>query len=216
MSDKELIEILRESFLSEDAPPLTDEEAEVLLSAPVPGKSSPAAVKKARKRFVEKLLAQLHREPVRLVGRGVTFGAWVARARENAHLTLEDIGEAVGKDAAFVAQLEMGEILPWKVTPGVMAKIVILFRLHEDTVRRLMSASLSEDEDRRRASSELLSSPSSSDDLMAGMIDPFERHSAPPRKMPEGPRLNEEIVRYLSKLRSLLESRQAQDLLSGE
>lgn len=208
MSDKELIEILRESFLSDDAPPLTDEEAEVLLSAPVPVKESPAAVRRARKRFVEKLFTQLHREPVRLVGRGITFGEWIARARDKAHLTLEDIGEAVGKDAAFIERLEFGEVLPWKVSPGVTAKIVALFRIHEDAVRRLMSASLSDYEERR--------SPFSSGDLMAAMTDPFDRHSTPRGETPEGPRLNEEIISHLDKLRKLLESRQAHDLLSAE
>ncbi|MBV9927750.1 MAG: hypothetical protein JOZ96_22210 [Acidobacteria bacterium] len=208
MSDNELIEILRESLLSDDAPPLTDEEAEVLLSAPIPVKESPAAVKRARKRFVEKLLSQLHREPVRLVGRGITFGEWIARARDKAHLTSADIGEAVGKDGAFIERLEIGEVLPWKVSPVVTAKIVGLFRIHEDAVRRLMSASLSDYEERHSP----FSSPGN---LMAAMIDRSDRHSAPRGETSEAPRLNEEIINHLGKLRKLLET-QAHDLLSAE
>lgn len=207
MSDNELIEILRESLLSDDAPPLTDEEAVVLLSAPVTVKESPAVVKRARKRFVEKVLSQQHREPVRLVGIGVTFGEWIARARDKAYLTSEDIGEAVGKDAAFIERLEIGEVLPWKVPPGVTAKIVALFRIHEDAVRRLMSASLSDYEERHSP----FSSPGN---LMAAMVDRSDRHSAQRGETPEGPRLNEEILSHLDKLRKLLEGRQAHDLLS--
>lgn len=209
MSDKELIEILRESLLSDDALPLTDEEAEVLLSAPVPVKESPAALRRARKRFVEKLLLQLHREPVRLVGRGVTFGEWIARARYKAHLTSEDIGEAVGKDAAFIERLEIGEVLPWKVSPGVTAKIVALFRIHEDAVMRLMSASLSDYEER--------SIPfSSSGSQIAALITPFDQAPGPRPGVTEGPRLNEEIISHLNKLRKILEGRREQDLLSEE
>lgn len=216
MSDKEITEILREAFLSGDAPPLTGEEAEALLSAPVPAESSPADAVKARERFVCKLLAELHGGPVRLVGRGVPFGAWVKRARENAYLTQGDIGEAVGEDAAFVARLESGETPPWEVEPAAMVQIVVLFRLHHDAVKRLMAASLSEQQNRPASDSSSRDSHSPSSDLMAAMTDLSERLPAGRRGRPRRPWPDEEIDRYVGELRALLEERGAHELLAQE
>lgn len=206
MNDKEVLEMLRESFVSEDAPPLTAEEAEVLLSAPLPTKASPATLKKARKRGAERALARLHQEPVRSVRRGTPFGSWIAQARESARLTRVDVAAAIGKDPSYVEKVEEEEILPWKITPNMMANIVILFRVHIDALKQLLSSSLRVDNARGSAGGGAYP--------FAAMADPFERRSSPTESERSGNLLfNSEIIDLLEKLRKILEQRQADHLL---
>jgi hypothetical protein len=99
------------------------------------------------------------------------------------------------------------------VTLEVTAKIVALFRIHEDAVRPLMSASFSEDENRRRVSSAANSCNPLSGNLMAALVGRSKRHSTPAKREEwQGTRLNEEISRYIEKLRALLERRQETSL----
>jgi transcriptional regulator with XRE-family HTH domain len=204
---------LRESLLSEDSPPLTEQEAEILLSVPTKVKGSPAAIRKLRKSFVEKLFVNLHQEPVRDVKRGYPFGAWLKEAREKARLTREDIAESIGKDASFIERVESEQVLPWTLTPSTMANIVILFRIHIDAVAQLLSASFVADEE-RKLSQAMSTRPSLTSGVRAMVGGPGET----PSNKDEGSTsdylpMNEEIVRLLDKLRKILEQRQATHLL---
>jgi transcriptional regulator with XRE-family HTH domain len=206
MSDKEILELLRESFVSEDAPPLTAEEAEMFMSAPLPAKSSQAMLKKARKHSSENALARLHQEPVRSVRQGVSFGPWLEQERKSAYLTRADIAAAIGKDTSYIEKVEEEEILPWKITPNMMANIVILFRVHVDALKQLLSSALRADRAR--------SDRGSSSFQFAAMSDPLERRSSKTETGNSGElTLNEEMVILLEKLHKILEHRQADYLL---
>lgn len=218
MSDKEILELLRESFVSEDAPPLTAEEAEMFLSAPLLVELPPATLKKMRKRSAEQALARLHQEPVRRVRSHLTFGEWVAQARESARLTLTDVAAAVGKEASFFDQVEREQILPWKLAPTVMASIVTLFRIHIDAIARLLETSFrrrQEWEEAQKQMQAILQSRISGagGDLRAAMVDLSDRDSSPAHDSPSEKPLSDVITRYLEKLRKALERRQAFDLL---
>jgi hypothetical protein len=206
MSDKEILELLRESFVSEDAPPLTAEEAEMFMSAPLPTKSSSATLKKARKRSVEKAFARLHEQPIRNVRKGVPFGSWVEQARKDAHLTRVDVAAAISKDPFYIEEVEEEAILPWNITPNMMANIVILFRIHIDALKQLLSSSLRADNARRdRGGSSF---------QFAAMSDPFERRSTREESRDSVDLLfNGEIISMLETLRKILERRQANHLL---
>jgi hypothetical protein len=215
MSDEDIIKLLKASLLSEDAPPLTDAEVDAFLS--VPDKSSPATLKRMRKQFVSKVLEDLHPEPVRKVQRGLHFGSWVELTRESARLTRDAVGEALGKDRFYVERVEGEEILPWKLTPAKAADIVILFRLHIDGLTQLLSESLAAARDAeviRRQHEALLRGGVPSSDLYAGMTRRGDRYSASPESERESrPTLSEEVIRFLEKIRKILEQRKAAHLL---
>jgi transcriptional regulator with XRE-family HTH domain len=56
-------------------------------------------------------------------------------------LTRENVAAALGKDEAFVEQIETGESLPWKLSLSDAEEIVILFRVHMDVVEQLVHSS---------------------------------------------------------------------------
>lgn len=216
MNEKELIELIKESLLSEEAPPLTDAEAEVFLSLPM--QDSPVNLKRMRKRLAERVLIARHQEPVRRIEQKITFGTWIRRARNAARLSHDVIATAIGKDSLFIESVENEEALPWMLTPSAMAGMVILFRLHIDAVRQLLSYSYVADKERRqRFSYPHLSAPSS--EVRAGLMFPggysSREDDEEPNKSTKSDHLemDEEVVRFLSKLRKILERRQATDLL---
>jgi hypothetical protein len=126
--------------------------------------------------------------------------------------------EALGKDQFFVERIESEELLLWKLTPSKAADIIIIFRVHIDALTELLSASFGRVRDaemlRKQHEKLLRGGLSSSSELYAAMTDPSERRSV--TREAEGAsqrQLSEEIIRFLEKLRKILEQRKAVHLL---
>jgi len=138
MSDEDILELLEDTLCSENAPPLTDSVVDAFLAAPV--EASQASVDRMRARFVERLLADLHQEPVKGV-EDQPFGRWIEAERRRALLTEGDIANAIGKEPLYVEHLETGATYPWNLNPGDIAKLIRLFRIHISAVAQLISCS---------------------------------------------------------------------------
>ncbi|HEY3104368.1 MAG TPA: hypothetical protein VGJ69_12305, partial [Pyrinomonadaceae bacterium] len=139
MNEEENLEnALHELFSSDHSPPLTDSIVDTFLS------SSAEASKESGDRvialFVEKVLADLHKEPVKNV-QTQTFGAWIQGIRELARLALSDIALAIGKEPVYVQRLESGMTVPWDLRPEDIACLVRLFRLHMKAMSYLIQKS---------------------------------------------------------------------------
>ena len=212
MSAKEIREFLKESLLGEDAPPLTDADADALLSLPV--KTSPASVKRMRKRYVEKAFDSVYPEPVRSVY-GSTFGSWIKVARMRPNLVPESVAIVLGKDAEFVEHLEAENVAPWDIPPRLMADIVTLFHIHIDALAELLSGS--DVAARRRQSKVRYPMPQEhARGLHTAMIDLGGRSSTSRAKAEPQPKieLNDKSARLLKKVRQILERRGASHLLT--
>jgi len=212
MSDKEIREFLKESLLAEGAPPLTDADADALLSFPV--KTSPASLKRMRKRYVEKAFDSVYPEPVRRV-HGCTFGSWVEAVIKRPNLTAEAVAFALGKDADFVERVGAETIAPWDIPPRTMADIVTLFHIHIDALAELLSNSFAV---QRRQQGRVRYDPARDHarGSYAVMVDlgdrsPTSQADAEPQPKIE---LNGESVRLLKKVRQILERRGAFHLLN--
>lgn len=136
MSDEDVSKLLKEMLRSEHAPPLTDSVVDAFLSSEA--ECSNEMVDRVRARFVEKVLADLHRDPVKRVEGKLSFGRWVEQAREGARLSRHDLGSVLGKEQSFVESVETGGTQPWHMNSGELARIVSLFRLHVDAVSDLI------------------------------------------------------------------------------
>src|SRR5262249_12497686 len=101
--DQDILDLLEDTLCSEHAPPLTDSVVDAFLAAPV--ESTQASVDRMRARFVEKLFADLHQEPVKEV-EDQPFGRWIEAERRRALLTESDIANAIGKEPLYVERLE--------------------------------------------------------------------------------------------------------------
>lgn len=216
MSDEDILNLIDASLLSDDAPPVTDAEVETFLSAPI--NRSPSVLRRMRKQFAAKVFEALHPEPVRRVESGLRFGDWIQSTREDARLTRKAVGEALGKDQAYVERLEREETLLWKLAPSKAADIVTLFRIHIDAVAQLLSASFTvvrDKEEIRKIHEQLARGGTTSPtDSYAALISPDERRTS--SQKPESASrllLNEEITRFLENLRDALEKRNATHLL---
>ncbi len=139
MSDKDISEFLNDMLRSEHAPPLTDSVVDAFLASET--ECSEEMVNRVRVRFVEKVLADLHQEPVRKVEEKISLGRWLEQARERAHLGRHDIGAAIGRDQLFIESIETGDTQPWGLKVSELARIVSLFGLHIDAVSELISGS---------------------------------------------------------------------------
>jgi transcriptional regulator with XRE-family HTH domain len=139
MDDKAISKLLEDMLRSEHAPPLTDSVVDAFLASEV--ECPEGIVNRVRARFVERVLADLRQEPVRKVEEKLSFGRWVEQARENARLSRQDVGAAIGKDQSFIESVESGFTLPWGLKTTELARIVSLFRLHVDAVSELVSRS---------------------------------------------------------------------------
>ena len=129
---------LLDLFFSEDSPPLTDAVVDAFLASPAQatGESS----KRVMTLFVGKVLADLHKDPIKVVG-SEPFGRWIETVRRNARLALADIGTAIGRDAAYIEKLESGTLWPWASDPQDIARLIFLFRLHIDAASALIQRS---------------------------------------------------------------------------
>jgi transcriptional regulator with XRE-family HTH domain len=92
--------------------------------------------------FLRRVFRDQHRELIREIGKGLTFGRWIEAARNRARLLRDDIALAIGKEVSFVESLEKGAILPWALRPDEAAMIIDLFGIQIDDFSRLISVSL--------------------------------------------------------------------------
>src|SRR5205085_5128862 len=139
MSDEDISKLLEKMLRSEHAPPLTDSVVDAFLASEA--ECPDEMVDRVRACFVEKVLADLHRTPVKRGEGKLSFGRWVEQAREGARLSRHDLGSALDKDQSFVESVETGGTQPWHMKSRELARIVSLFRLHIDAVSGLILCS---------------------------------------------------------------------------
>lgn len=140
MSDKEMNELLREMFRSEDSPPLTDAIVDSFLA--LPEEYPEEKIRRMRSRFVERLLAEANPEPVRTLKEKLPFGRWLEAVRQKAKLTREDVAAVIGVEPAYVEQIETGDLAPQSLPGNELGPLVQLFRLHVDAMRHLLLTSI--------------------------------------------------------------------------
>jgi hypothetical protein len=129
---------LLDLFSSEDSPPLTDAVVDAFLASPAQATGESSG--RVMTLFVRKVLADLHKDPIKVVG-AESFGRWMETVRRNARLALADIGTAIGRDAAYIERLEFGTLWPWASDPQDIARLIFLFRLHIDAASALVQRS---------------------------------------------------------------------------
>lgn len=137
--DEEFSQFSSDSFLSEDAPELTDSEVELFMSAP--DHTPPGMAERVHAKFVAKILGDLHPDLIQQIKERWPLGRWIEAIRKKARFTRGDIGVAIGKDESFVEKIETGEILPWELSPRDVAAIARLFRLSKKAMRQLVEGS---------------------------------------------------------------------------
>jgi hypothetical protein len=136
--EENLEDVLHELFSSDHSPPLTDSMVDCFLSSRAQGTKESGD--RVIALFVSKVLADLHKEPVKDV-QTQTFGAWLQGIRELARLAPSDIAVAIGKEPVYVQRLESGMTVPWDLKPEDIACLVRLFRLHMKAVSYLIQKS---------------------------------------------------------------------------
>jgi hypothetical protein len=139
MNEEENLEdALHELFSSDHSPLLTDSLVDAFLSSSV--QASKESGDRVISLFVEKVLADLHKEPVKTV-QAQTFGAWIQGIRGLARLAVSDVALAIGKEPIYLQRLESGMSVPWDLKPEDMACLVRLFRLHMKAMAYLIQKS---------------------------------------------------------------------------
>lgn len=138
-SDEEIIASMKLVLRSKYAPPLSERAINSFLS--LPDNEIKVDTKSMLAGFTKKVFASLHKRPVRQLAQPWPFGRWLEGTRQSVRLTHENVAAALGKDEAFVEQIETGEILPWKLSLSDAEEIVILFRVHMDVVEQLVHSS---------------------------------------------------------------------------
>jgi hypothetical protein len=119
--------------------PLTEEEVQQAMRETI--KIPQASLERGHKKFVEKVFAYLHPDPVRRIMGRTTFGLWLESARKEGLLTCRGIARALGKEVSAIESLETGAVSPLSLTSSDAADIVILFRIHIKGVAKLLSNS---------------------------------------------------------------------------
>jgi transcriptional regulator with XRE-family HTH domain len=195
-------------FLSETSPSLTDVVVDAFLAsaAQAPVESG----KRVMALFVRRVLADLHKDPVKTVEQE-SFGRWIETVRRKARLTLADIGGAIGRDATFIAQLESGAIWPWASDSHDIARLIALFRLHIDAASALVQRSFTLSKAQitgnvvARAHGGKMTKERGSSTRRA--LDMFLARNA------KAEQLDESIIEWLAELRTRLEDRGERALL---
>lgn len=140
MNDEELLRILRFTVCSDIAPELTDQAVDEFISASP--ESSPEHLRRLTAKFVEKVFASIHGEPVKDLQQKWTFGRWFEAMRESVRLTRKEIATALNQDPSFVERLEAGDVVPWAFSARDIGDLVCLFRVHMNAVSDLISNSI--------------------------------------------------------------------------
>jgi hypothetical protein len=138
-NDEEVSQFLKDFFLSEDAPELTDSDVDAFMS--IPDHSPSGMPERVRAKFAAKILSDLHPNPVNRIKERWPFGRWIEAVRKKARLTREIIGAALGRDESFVEKLETGAVLPWALDTEEAIDIARLFRLEGEAMRQLVETS---------------------------------------------------------------------------
>jgi transcriptional regulator with XRE-family HTH domain len=136
MSDEEIQKLLAEAYLSEESPPLTDEDVNLILS--LPAEEGPLEeLERARGEFAAKILKREYKTPQRRVKPGITFGEWLQSMRESAGISHKAVAARLETDETLVHDLESPESHPWNFSLGVIAHVMILFRIHFNAIKSL-------------------------------------------------------------------------------
>jgi transcriptional regulator with XRE-family HTH domain len=138
-SDEEIIASMKLILRSDYAPSIPPEVIHTYLSLPV--EEIEVDTNLMFGHFIKKVLADLHRRPVRNIAPEWPFGRWLEDTRQSVRFSRTDIAGALNKDESFVERLETGEILPWQLSLYDAAEIVILFRVHMDAIKQLVESS---------------------------------------------------------------------------
>jgi hypothetical protein len=139
VNNDEFLKILQETIDAEQPGELSDAVVDAFLSVPSP--RSPETEHRIEAKFVAKLFADLHREPVKNLAAKWPFNRWLEAIRESLRLTRLDVAAALGREVEFVESLENGDRLPWDFTPSDIGDVISLFRVHMTAVTELIANS---------------------------------------------------------------------------
>ena len=175
MTDEEIQKLLTEAFLSEESPPLTDENVNLFLSLPIE-EGPPEELERARGGFAARVLRSDYERPQPRVRSGLSFGGWLRSMREGAGLSPKAVAARLKRDESFVLELESSESRPWKFPLDVIARVMVLFRVHINAVRSLALYNLANKTAPSAGISTFVSGdPSSSPVLMNMWLQDLER-----------------------------------------
>jgi hypothetical protein len=122
-------------MLRDDADRVSDVVIDAFLNA-IPATDS-ERIERIRRVFVHRLLASLHRIPVRHIEQPWSFGRWIEAIRTSVGLTRADVAVAIDGDVGFVERIEQSDILPWQLKTTAVADLICLFRVHISAVEQL-------------------------------------------------------------------------------
>jgi hypothetical protein len=208
MSDQDIENALDNLFSSEHSPPLTDSVVDAFLASPA--QASEESGERVMVLFVQKVLANLHKEPVKEVGEE-PFGRWIETIRRSARLAISDIGSAIGKEPSYVERLESGGAWPWDLDPKDVVNLICLFRIHIKAASYLVQKSYTLS--RAHVAGDVIGRAHSGKmtkergDSTRRALDMFLARNAKPEE------LDDSITEWLSKVEKRLEDCQAQELL---
>jgi transcriptional regulator with XRE-family HTH domain len=136
MSDEEIRKLITEAFLSEESPPLTNEDVDLLLFHPVE-EGPPEELERARGEFAAKVLRNEYETPLQQIKSGLSFGQWLKSIREGAGISTKAVAARLEEDETFIHGLESSESHPWDFPLDVIARVMVLFRIHINAIRSL-------------------------------------------------------------------------------
>ena len=122
-------------MLRDNAPCVSDALIDTFLNAMTV--TNQERTERIRRLFVQRLLSNLHRVPVRHIERTWSFGRWIEAIRNSVGLTRADVAAAIDGEAGFVERIEHSDILPWQVNTAAVADLICLFRVHISAVEQL-------------------------------------------------------------------------------
>lgn len=166
-----------------------------------PPKYSEEEQKQMYVRYVEKVFKKLHPRRILHLEEKWPLGHWLRNTRSCARLTQEDIGDAIGQSANYVAKIETEEVPPWEIHSREAAKLAILFCLHVDALAEMAYASHAVREARKRLPDDLpalgfnTETTGPSVDLAIDLY--YARNSPPVNALPQ-------IERWLSDVRDAM------------
>jgi hypothetical protein len=209
MGDKYHIEILKEALRSDDAPPLTDETVDALLSQAEP--PSQETIDIMVKKHAKRAFAQLHKRPVLHIEEKRTAGRWLEEKIKDAIMTVPDFARATGISKSRLEKLIAGKVLPWEIEVKDFSEIVCTVNIHIKAVTELAERSLAVSQEYERSRDlkpyPLKGRPEDKDPDVRKALDATFAEELPEVE------LSDEVQEWLSKLREELEKRQAIHLL---
>lgn len=191
---------LRKSAFEASLPaPPTDLVVDTYLS--LPSEYSEEEQKQMYARYVERVLRKLHPKRIVRLAEQWPLGHWLKTTRTSAHLTHEDIADAISQSASYIVQIETEQIRPWEIPSDEAARLAILFRVHIDALGEMVYASYAVHEARKKLPSDLSSlglnprTTGPSVDLAMDLY--YARNSPPVSALPQ-------IEKWLSEVRDAI------------